>query len=247
MNRTEAPSAQCKSSTTSSCGRPAASAATSQYRPWRTPNDGSASPGGAAPSGNTIGAASAAAPANAGRAPRPTCRAAAAPAAAAPPPTRTRAPTRTREPPQRRSCLACAASRADTRRLVLPIPAGPSTTTTRPAPAATSSTAPEITPRSRSRSWSRPIMPGRESMAAHARSARRAMPHESPLPGPGTLQWLLDMALGILGVLVALPSTFYVVVAMFGDDGGIGTPHWLVGGNHRLDRRHCRNSAGEPE
>ena len=102
MNRTEAPSAQCRSSTTSSCGRPAASAATSQYRPWRTPNDGSASPGGAAPSGNTIGAASAAAPANAGRAPRPTCRAAAAPAAAAPPPTRTRAPTRTREPPQRR-------------------------------------------------------------------------------------------------------------------------------------------------
>ena len=64
MNRTEAPSAQCKSSTTSNCGRPAASAATSQYRPWRTPNEGSASPGGAAPSGNTIGAASAAAPVN---------------------------------------------------------------------------------------------------------------------------------------------------------------------------------------
>ena len=65
MNRTEAPSAQCRSSTTSSCGRPAASAATSQYRPWRTPKDGSASPGGAAPSDHTIGAASAAAPAKA--------------------------------------------------------------------------------------------------------------------------------------------------------------------------------------
>ena len=63
MNRTEAPSAQCRSSTTSSCGRPAASDATSQYRPWRTPKDGSASPGGAAPSDHTIGAASAAAPA----------------------------------------------------------------------------------------------------------------------------------------------------------------------------------------
>jgi hypothetical protein len=50
------------------------------------------------------------------------------------------------------------------------MPADPSTTTARPAPAATSSTAPEITPSSRSRSWSRPIMPEGESMAAHARA-----------------------------------------------------------------------------
>ena len=64
-NRTEAPSAQCRSSTISSCGRCAASPATSQYRPCSTPNDASASTAGREASGNTTGPASAAAPASA--------------------------------------------------------------------------------------------------------------------------------------------------------------------------------------
>jgi hypothetical protein len=45
-----------------------------------------------------------------------------------------------------------------------------------------------ITPTSRSRSWSRPVMPAGESMAAHARSARRPLPHESPREDPRAVE-----------------------------------------------------------
>jgi hypothetical protein len=182
-NRTEAPSAQCRSSTTSSCGRPAASAATSQYRPWSTPKDRSASPGGTAPSGNTIGAASAAAPANVrSRAPPDMPRSLGSSNCRITPQAYARSNSDPRAPAMAK-LRACAASRAETRRLVFPIPAGPSTTTTRPAPAATSSSAVEITPRSRSRSWSSPIIPGGECMAETAMPASRKR-SSSGLPRP---------------------------------------------------------------
>ena len=81
----------------------------------------------------------------------------------------TRAPTPTREPPQRRRC-APAPPRA-------PTSGGSFFDTRRPLhddhPPRTRGHLVDrahITPSSRSRSWSRPIMPGRESMAAHARA-----------------------------------------------------------------------------
>jgi hypothetical protein len=170
-NRADAPSDQCRSSTTSSCGRCSASAATSQYSLWRTPNDAS---GSAEASGSTTGPASAAAPASVRlRVPADIPR--------------SRGSKSWRTTPQaydssssdpRPTAVAkprsLAASRTCPRTLVFPRPAAPSRITVAPRPPAAALSASRMTASSCSRSWSRTNIWDRESMAARRRPQRRS-------------------------------------------------------------------------